>query len=99
KVAGNAAVRHPLGHVTTTGREISPFVYVDPAASWPAVDSHPKLQARMFLKRATDLHRTLCGRFRSGVKNQRHSIAGRNFKQTARGLGTLKLFGRANNPV
>ena len=53
----------------------------------------------MFLERAADLHRALRRRFRTGVKYQRHPVAGRDFNQTARGFGSLKLLGRANNPV
>ena len=98
-MSGVATIHHSLRQVKTGAREISPFVYIDHAANRPAVDSHPKLQARMFLKRAADLHRTLRGCLRTRVKNQRHPIAGRDFKQTVRGLGPLKLFGRANNPV
>ena len=53
----------------------------------------------MFLERAADLHRALRGRFRTGVKDQRHPVAGWDLDQTARGFGSLKLLGRANNPV
>ena len=83
--------------IDSSAREIGPFGYIDHAANWPAVDSHPKVQARMFLERAADLHRALRGCFRIGVKDQRHPVAGRDFKQTACGFGSLKLLGRANN--
>ena len=94
-----AAIHHPFRHVDSSAREIGPFVYIDHPANWPAVDSHPKLQARMFLERAADLHRALRRRFRIGVKDQHHPVAGWDPNQTVRGFGSLKLFGGANNPV
>ena len=96
---GVATIHYPLRHVDSSAREIGPFVYIDHPANWPAVDSHPKLQAGMFLERAADLHRALHRRFRTGVKDQRHPVAGRDLKQTARGFGLLKLLGSANNLV
>src|SRR6266481_4863061 len=80
-VAGVATIHHPLRHVDPSAGEIASFVYIDNPANWPAVNSHPKLQAGMFLERAADLHRALRRRFWTGVKNQRHPIAGRDFKQ------------------
>ena len=94
-----AAIHHPFCHVDSSAREIGPFIYIDNAADWPAVDSHPKLQARMFLERAADLHRALHRRFRTGVKDQHHPVASWDPNQTVRGFGSLKLFGGANNPV
>src|SRR6266480_3059550 len=87
-VAGIAAIHHPLRHVDPGTGEIGPFVYINKTADWPAVNSHPKLQARMFLERMADLNRALRRRFRARVKDQRHPVAGRDFKQTARGFGS-----------
>jgi hypothetical protein len=53
----------------------------------------------MFLEHAADLHRALRRRFWADVKHQRHAVARRDFKQTARSFGSLKLFGGANDPV
>ena len=53
----------------------------------------------MFLESAADLHRALRRRFRTRVKCQRHTVPGWDPSQTARGVGSLKLLGRANNPV
>ncbi len=53
----------------------------------------------MFLESAADLHRALHRRFRIGVKYQRHPVASWDPNQTARGFGSLKLLGGANNPV
>ncbi len=53
----------------------------------------------MFLESAADLHRALRGRFRIGVKCQRHPVAGWDPNQTPRSFGSLKLLGRANDPV
>jgi len=85
-VPGVPAVHHPLRHVQTGAREIGAIIHLNHAAHWPTVDSHPKLQAGMFLERAADLHRALHRRFRAGVKDQGHSVAGRDLKQTARGF-------------
>ena len=60
--------------------KIGAFVDIDHPANWTAVDSHPKLQTGMFLKRSADLQRALRRRFRTGVKDQRHPVAGRDFK-------------------
>jgi hypothetical protein len=98
-VPGFAAIHHPFGHVDSCAREIGPFVYIHNPADGTAVDSHPKLQGRMFLERAADLHRALRRRFRVGVKDQRHPIAGWDPNQTVRGFGSLKLLGRAGNLV
>ena len=54
-VSGIAAIHHSLRHVNSSAGEIGPFVYIDNAADWSAVDSHPELQVGMFLERATDL--------------------------------------------
>src|ERR1051325_4914751 len=89
---------HALRDVEARAGEIGPFVYIDNAADWSAVDSHAELQARMLLERAADLHRALHSGFRARVKNQRHSV-GRDFKQTASGVASLKLLGRANDPA
>ena len=53
----------------------------------------------MFLESAADLHRALRRRFRTGVKCQRHPVAGWDPSQTARSVGSLKLLGGANDPV
>jgi hypothetical protein len=94
-----ATIHYPFGHVDSSAREIGPFIYIDHAANWSAVDSHPKLEARMFLERAADLHRALHRRFGIGVKDQHHPIASWDPNQTVRSFGSLKLFGGANNPV
>ena len=94
-----AAIHHALRHVDPATGEIDPFVYIHNPANGPAMDSHPKLQARMLLKRAADLHRALRGRFWTRVKDQHHPVASWDPNQTVRGFGSLKLFGGANNPV
>ena len=42
-----AAIHHPFAYVDSSAREIGPFIYIDYPANWPAVDSHPNLQARI----------------------------------------------------
>ena len=75
------------------------FVHIDHPANRPAVNPHPQLQAWMFLERAADLDRALRRRFRAGVKDQCHAVAGRDLKQAARGFGALKLLRGANELI
>ena len=89
----------PLRNVDSSAREIGPFIYIHNPPDGTAVDSHPKIQAQMFLERAADLHGALRGCLRTCVEDQRYAVARRDFKQTARSFGSLKLFGRANNLV
>src|SRR5438046_3877290 len=96
---GVTAGHYPLRHIEASSGEIRSTSHIHHTTDWPAVYSHPKLQPRMFLERAADLHRALCRCFGTGVKDQRHPVAGRDFKQTARAFGSLKLLGRANNLV
>src|SRR4030095_3211910 len=98
-VPGVAAIHHSVRNVEPSAREIGPFVYIHHPANWPAVDSHPKLQTRMFLESAADLHRALHRRFRTRVKCQRHPVAGWDPSQTTRSFGSLKLLGRAKKPL
>ena len=98
-VPGVTAIHHPLGQIKTGAGKIRTIIHVDHTADWPAVNSHAQLKARVVLECTADLHRASRRRFRTGVKDQRHTIAGRDFKQTARGFGSLKLLGRANNLV
>src|SRR6202035_5640695 len=95
---GVAAVHDPLRNVDAGASNVRTLVYISDLADWTAVDSHPQLQAGMFLECAADLHRALRRRFRTHVKYQRHPVAGRDFKQTARGFGSLKLLGGGNDP-
>ena len=96
-VPGVTAIHHPLGQVKTGAGKIRTIIHVDHTTDWPAVNSHAQLKARMLLERAADLHRALCGRFRTCVKHQSHPIAGRNLKQAVRSFGALQLFRGANN--
>jgi hypothetical protein len=96
---GVAAIHHSLSSVKTSASEIGSFVYVDYTADWPAVDSHPKLQGRMFFEGAADLHRALHRRFRTRVKDQPNAVARWNFNQATDGVGSLKLLGCADNLV
>ena len=49
-MAGVAAIHHPLRHVDSGACEVGPFVYIDHAANWTAVDSqrHPVIQKKQF---------------------------------------------------
>src|SRR5438552_6148766 len=98
-VPGVPAGHNALRDIDSGSGKIRTIIHVDHAAHWSAVDSHPKLQARMFPESAADLHCALRRSFRTGVKNQSHPVAGRDFKQTAGGFGSLKLLRGANNLV
>src|SRR5512138_2284717 len=75
-----AAIHYALRDVDTGTGNIGATGNIDYTANWPAVNSHPKLQTRMVLKRLANLHRALCWRVRTGVENQRHAVAGRYLK-------------------
>src|SRR5438034_3473951 len=90
-VPGVATIHYPFGHVEASTGEIGPFVHIHNPANGAAVDSHPKLQAGMFLEGTANLHSALRRRFRTRVKDQRYAVASWNFKQTARAFGSLKL--------
>ncbi|HEX3229625.1 MAG TPA: hypothetical protein VHQ95_11695 [Pyrinomonadaceae bacterium] len=98
-VPGVAAIHYSLRHVDSSAGEIGSFVYIDHPAHGSTVNPHPKLQVWMFLECAANLHGALRRRLWTGVKDQRHPVAGRDFKQTARGFGFLELLGRPNNLV
>ena len=78
-VSGVPASHDPLRHVETGAREIGMTIHIDHPAYRAAVNAHAKLQTRMLLARATDLDRALRRRFRTGVEDERHAVAGRNF--------------------
>jgi hypothetical protein len=63
------------------------------------VHAHPELQAWMIFERTADFDRALRRRFRTGVKDQRHAVAGWNFNQTSRRFGALILIRAANDLV
>ena len=78
-VPGVTAIHHPLRHVEAGTGEIGTIVYIDHTADRAAVNAHAQLQARMFFKGATDFDCALRWRFRTGVEDQRHAIAGWDF--------------------
>ena len=94
-----AAIHHSLCHVDSGSGDIRSLIHIGNAADRTAVHAHPKLYPRVFLESATNFDRALRGRFRTGVKYQRHPVTRRDFKQTVRGFGSLKLLGRANKLV
>src|SRR5436190_2108063 len=73
-VAGVAAVHHPLRHIQTGTGQVRLAVYIDHAADWAAVHSHPKSYSRVFFESATDFERAFYRLFRAPVKNQRHAV-------------------------
>ena len=53
----------------------------------------------MLFESATDFDRALRRRFRTGVKDQRHPVAGGNFNQSASRFCTAKFFRAADDLV
>ena len=98
-VAGIPAIHHSLRQVDPSAGDVGPFVYIDHAAHRSTVDSHPQMQARLFLEEAADLYRALRRGLRAGVKHQGHAIAGRNLKQASCSIGSSKLFRSANELI
>src|SRR5438105_6031040 len=98
-VPGVAAIHYALRNVDAGAGDIGAAGNIDYTANWPAVNSHPKSQARMCLERETNLSCALCWRVWAGVENQRHAVASRDFKQTTCSFGPLHLLGRPSNSV
>ena len=96
-VSGVTASHHSLRHVEPAPGEIGMTVHIDHPADRTAVHAHAKLQAWMLLESATDFNRALRRRFRTGVENQRHAVAGWNFNQPTRGFGLLELIRTADD--
>ena len=70
---------HSLCHIETGPSQIGVTIHIDHSADWTTVHSHAQLQPRVLLERATDFDRALRGRFRTGVKDQRHPVPSWNF--------------------
>ena len=81
-VSSVAAIHHSLRHVDAGAGEVGATIHIYHPADRPAVHAHSNLQAWMCLERAADFNRALRRRFRTGVKNQGHAIAGWNFYQS-----------------
>src|SRR5205085_10502555 len=96
-VSGGPASHHPLRHVEASTREIGMTVHIDHAAHRTAVHAHPKLQAWMFFKGATNFDCALRWRFLTGVEDQCHAVAGWNFYQPTRSFGFLVLIRTADD--
>ena len=51
----------------------------------------------MIFERSAQFHHAANGRLRSGIKDQRHAVAGGDFDQTLCRLSFLKLLGRTDD--
>src|SRR6476469_3580185 len=96
-VSGVSAIHDPLRHVDAGTGEIGMAIHIYHPADRTAVHAHSNLQAWMRLERATDFNRALRRRFLTGVKDQRHAVAGRNFYQPTRSFGFLVLIRTADD--
>ncbi len=79
-MSGITAIHHPLRNVKAGSCKIRPIIHVDHSADGSAMNSHAQLQERMFLERPGDFDRAPRGPFRAGVKDQGHTIAGRDLQ-------------------
>ena len=98
-VLGIATIHHSLGNVDAGAGDVGTSTHIDHSANRAAVHPHAQLELGMFLYRSADLQRTFHRRFRRVVKNQRHSIAGRNCNQPMVRFGFAELFGAADNLI
>ena len=98
-VTGIAAIHHALGDVDAGTGNVGPTAHIYYPAYRPTVHAHTQPELRMFFYRAADLQRAFHWRLRRVVKNQRHSIAGRNCNQPMVCVGFAELFGATDNLI
>ena len=98
-VSGISAVHHPLRHVNSGAGNVRPFVDINDTADRPAVHTHSQWQIGMCFQRAANVQRTFQRRLRTVVKNQRHSVSGRNLDELPLGFRTPKFIRASNNLI
>ena len=98
-VTGIATIHHPLRDVDSGARYVGATTHVNHTTDWPAMNSYPQFQFRVFACSAADLQRTFHRRFRSIVENQRHPVTCRNSDETAFCLGSAEVFALAHDLI
>src|SRR5258708_30870293 len=98
-MTGVATIHHALGEINPNPGRVDPIIYVGHRAHGPAVHAHSHPQTRMASQIAADFHGALDRLLGTVIKNERHSVAGRNLHQSARGRCLLEFVRTANNLV
>src|SRR5690348_2024032 len=82
-VTGIGAIHHSLRHVDAGTGDISAAVHINYATHWPTVNPHPQGKVTVLLLYcATDLKGAFHRIFGAMIKDQRHSVPGRDFEKS-----------------
>src|ERR1700720_1621288 len=98
-MTGVATIHQPLGEINPDPGRVYSIVYIRYRAHWPAVDTHANWQIRMVSQNAADFHGALDRLLGTVIKDERHSVAGRNFLQSSGGRCFVELVRTADGLV
>ena len=98
-MTGITTIHQSLGEINPHPSRIDPVVDVGHRAHWPAVHAHPDRQIAMVSQNAADFHGTLDRLLRTVIKDERHSVAGRNLLQSSGGRCLVELVRTADGLV
>src|SRR5205814_2259571 len=98
-MTGITAIHQSLGDINPDPGRIDPVVDVGDRAHWTAVHAHPHRQIGMMFQNAAYFHGTLDPLLRTVIKDERHSVAGRNLLQSSGGRCLVELFRTADGLV
>src|SRR4029077_11149236 len=98
-MTGIATIHQTLSEVNPDSGRVDPIVYISDCAHWPAVHAHAARQIGMVSQNTADFHGTLDRLLGTVIKDQRHSVAGRNLLQSSGGRRLIKLVRTADGLV
>src|SRR6202011_4182910 len=96
-VSGIPAIRHALGDVDASSRNVCLLVQISDFVNRTTVNAHSHAQFRMAFQRLRNFHCAQDWRFRAGAENQRASISGRQPQQFAFRFCRAELLGPAHD--
>ena len=96
-VSGIAAIHHPLRDVDAGAGNVGLFVQVGDFIDRAAVNSHSHVKFGMIFQCLADFQRAQHRRFRTGAKNERAAVAGRQAQQLAFRFGDTELLRSAHD--
>src|SRR5207237_6179918 len=91
-MTGITTIHQSLGDINPDPGRIDTVVDVGHRAHWPAVHAHPDRQIAVVPQNPADFHGTLDRLLWTVIKNERHSVAGRNLLQSSVGRCLVELF-------
>jgi len=98
-VTAVAAIHHPLRDVDSTASQVRSIVYIGHFVYWPTVDAHAQAEVCGIFQCLGNFHSTPHRRFRTGKKDQHHSITGRQPNQFVRRFRGAKLTGTPDDLI